>query len=493
MALDPEQFDPNAFTYTQGPDGNWIVTPSPNGALGNVPSAFNYFADKDLLTPGTNTLTPQNYAALEDRGQTRNAGGDFMSLWGPLALIGLATGGILSGAFAGAGGAAAGEAAGGLFNAAGTGAAGGAGYGAGLESLGAAALPDSYWGMQAAAGNPVASSAYGGAAETAGAGGAAGGSSAPSWLTNYLSNVGSPQWLAQQGLSTGISSLLNGGGSDTGGLSGAGAGAYGNISPDVLNALQASDAHPAGFTSSGGGDSLGGTLGTANGSSGSGFNLTPSNYLSAAQLLSGLGGAFAANKAAGQQSDAATMAALLQQQNFERINAQQQPWIQSGVGALKSINEQLPYFNHQFNAADLNANLAPNWKFALDQGIGATKNAANLQTGVLSGNALKGIADYTLNKSGDLYQNAFNNYSQNQSNIYNRLSNLAGLGGQAAQTNAQAGTSAAQSAGNFGTQAGAAQAGGTVGMANNLAGGLTNAASWYTLPSILSSLKNGTT
>lgn len=457
MAIGPDDdgFNTSAFTEKQLPDGSWIFEPSEGGAVSKVANPLQYFSDPDLIDQNTGIMSPANRAIFEKRNQPK--GGDLMSLWGPLALMGGVLGIGLAGAAAGAGGAlGAGE--------------GLTGWGAAeaAEGLaGSGALPESYWGMQANAGNPVGSSAYAGETAT----GAAGGSSTPSWLSSYMQNVGSPQWLAQQGFSTGVSQLLNGG-------SGGDGAAVGASSP-MSN----------GLTGWGASEAADGASGWTSGGNSNGFNLTPSNYLSAAQLLSGLGGAFAANKAAGQQSDAATMAALLQQQNFERINAQQQPWIQSGVGALKSINEQMPYFNHQFNAGDLNANMAPNWKFALDQGIGATKNAANLQTGVLSGNALKGIADYTLNKSGDLYQQAFNNYSQNQSNIYNRLSNLAGLGGQAAQTNATAGTAAAQAAGNFGTQAGAAQAAGTVGMANNLSGGLTNAASWYALPNILQSLK----
>ncbi len=137
------------------------------------------------------------------------------------------------------------------------------------------------------------------------------------------------------------------------------------------------------------------------------------------------------------------------------------------------------YFAHQFNAGDLNANMAPNWKFALDQGIGATKNAANLQTGLLSGNTLKGVADYTLNKSGDLYQQAYNNYTANQSNIYNRLSTLAGLGSAANQQSAGlAGSIAPGIAGSI-AGAGAAQAAGTVGQAAAISGGLNNAAGWF--------------
>lgn len=294
-----------------------------------------------------------------------------------------------------------------------------------------------------------------------------------------LMNANDYGGIAANGNATGQLELLSGSGGN-----GVDSGAYGNLTPDQLSALQTGGSG-GGFTAGGGADSLGGTLGGSSGGSNFLSNLTPANYLSGAQLLSGGLGALASKSAANTQANASTNAALLQQQQFNTINAQQQPWIQSGVGALNSINSQLPYFNHQFDANDLKTNLAPNYQFQLDQGLGAVTNASNLQNGTLSGNTLKGINDYAQNFAGGAYQQAFNNYSQNQSNIYNRLSNLAGLGGQAAQTNATAGTALAGNAGSALSNAGAAQAAGTVGLANNLSSGLTNAASWYALPSIL--------
>lgn len=134
---------------------------------------------------------------------------------------------------------------------------------------------------------------------------------------------------------------------------------------------------------------------------------------------------------------------------------------------------------HRFNANDLNANLAPNWQFALQQGQGATQNMANASGGMLSGNTLKGISDYTLGASGNLYQQAFQNYTGNQTNIYNRLSSIAGLGQTANQATAAAGVPLAQSGANSIMAAGASQAAGTVGRANAISGGLNNAAGWY--------------
>lgn len=142
-------------------------------------------------------------------------------------------------------------------------------------------------------------------------------------------------------------------------------------------------------------------------------------------------------------------------------------------------------FTHQFNAADLKTELAPNYQFMLDQGLGATKNAANLQTGLLSGNTLKGINDYTQNYASNAYQQAFQNYTANQSNIFNRLATIAGLGQTANQTSATAGTAAGQGIAGAQMAGGQAAASGIVGGANALAGGLQNAASWYALPQIM--------
>ncbi|HEX8106704.1 MAG TPA: hypothetical protein VF516_03200 [Kofleriaceae bacterium] len=157
-----------------------------------------------------------------------------------------------------------------------------------------------------------------------------------------------------------------------------------------------------------------------------------------------------------------------------------------GAGAVQTGSNDIGgLFTHQFNAADLNSNLAPNYQFTLDQGLGATRNAANLQTGLVSGNALKGIADYTVNKAGDAYQNAFNNFTTNQNNIFNRLSTVAGFGSGANQVTANAGTTTAGNVGSAQLAGGAAQAAGDIGSANALAGGISNAASWYALPKIL--------
>ena len=187
---------------------------------------------------------------------------------------------------------------------------------------------------------------------------------------------------------------------------------------------------------------------------------------------------------------------------FNTQNAQQAPWRQAGQNALATImpgggtdasgnplpgSTVDPQFTHQFNASDLNSNLAPNYQFQLDQGLGATKNAANLQTGLVSGNAMKGVNDYAQNFAGNAYQNAFNNYNANQTNIFNRLSSIAGYGQTANQTSAGLAGQLAPSVANTQVGAGQAQAAGITGMGNAAASGINNAAGWYSLPQIMNS------
>lgn len=156
----------------------------------------------------------------------------------------------------------------------------------------------------------------------------------------------------------------------------------------------------------------------------------------------------------------------------------------STAGMQTGANDIGGLFTHQFNANDLNANMAPNYAFVLDQGQRAARNAGNLQTGLISGNTMKGLEDYTQGLAGNQYQQAYNNFTNNQSNIFNRLATIAGFGPGANQTTANAGTTLAGNTGSAQLAQGAAQAAGTVGSANALSGGINNAASWYTLGQI---------
>lgn len=196
-------------------------------------------------------------------------------------------------------------------------------------------------------------------------------------------------------------------------------------------------------------------------------------------IASGLIGSDAASSAANTQAQSAANSAAVQKQMYDQTRADQAPWRQAGQTALTSIADMQPQFTHQFNASDLNANLAPNYEFQKQQGSDALNNAASVGGGLVGGNALKGLVDYNQNAAGSAYQQAFNNYNSNQTNIFNRLSNIAGLGQTANANTGAAGATYGAGIGNAISNVGAAQAGGIIGSANAISGGLTNAASMY--------------
>lgn len=198
-------------------------------------------------------------------------------------------------------------------------------------------------------------------------------------------------------------------------------------------------------------------------------------------------GAGASMASGSKQAGAASKATDAANAQNATTNAQEAPWRAAGQTALNTIGDLngtsgntsaagYGSLNHQFNADDLKSSLAPNYQFQLDQGLGATQNAANASG--FSGNALKGINDYAQNYAGNAYQQAFNNYTANQTNTYNRLSNLAGLGQTANQVTASAGTANTANANNYLTGGAAASSAGYVGAANAIGNGVNNYAGW---------------
>jgi hypothetical protein len=114
---------------------------------------------------------------------------------------------------------------------------------------------------------------------------------------------------------------------------------------------------------------------------------------------------------------------------------------------------------NQFNNQDLNSQLAPNYQFQLQQGLGQARNAANTSGGLLSGNTLQGLNTYAQNYAQGAYQNAFNNYQTQRQNIYSNLAGQAGIGQTANQQLSSLGGQLANTYGNVTTGLAASQAG----------------------------------
>ena len=129
----------------------------------------------------------------------------------------------------------------------------------------------------------------------------------------------------------------------------------------------------------------------------------------------------------------------------------QQPYQSIGNQGASGLGANADYFNRQFTNADLNANLAPNYAFQLQQGQMANQRAANMGGGALSGNALQGLQRYTQDYAGGAYQNAFNNFNTQRQNIYSNLSDMAKIGGTSAGQLANLGANYGSNLGSLGT------------------------------------------
>jgi len=180
----------------------------------------------------------------------------------------------------------------------------------------------------------------------------------------------------------------------------------------------------------------------------------------------------AAENAANLQYRGTQEAARQQREMFDILNAQQKPYREAGYGALSKINTMLPQFTRQFTAADLNANLAPNYEFMKQQGLGATAQAANVASPGSNVDLAKTIFAEKFAQTG--YQDALTNFRNQQTDIFNRLSGIAGIG-QTAQGQAQnLGSATSTNLANLATGGANALAGGQIGAANAMAGGYQN-------------------
>jgi hypothetical protein len=191
----------------------------------------------------------------------------------------------------------------------------------------------------------------------------------------------------------------------------------------------------------------------------------------------------AATQASQTQYQATQDAAKQQREMFDILNAQQAPYREAGYGALNQINTMLPEFTKQFTSEDLIRNLDPSYKFMLEQGLGATGQAMNVGGGGSNVDLARQRFAQEYAKTGA--QQAFNNYTNQQSNIYNRLSNLAGIG-QAAQSQSNTlGSNTANALSQLGIGGASALGAGQIGAANAYAGGLGNIGNAFTLSSLL--------
>jgi len=215
-------------------------------------------------------------------------------------------------------------------------------------------------------------------------------------------------------------------------------------------------------------------------------------------VAAGVIGAIGSNMAASTQASGQEAAAGTQQHMFDTIVGQEQPFLQGGYDAETTLRELmgtsaptgaggtatgtgLPggYLTQTFNPTQDQLENYPGYKFQLAQGDLAVSSANSAGGSALSGPAMKSLMSFNQGLAASNYSNYFNQFQTQQNNIFNRLSNIAAMGQNAAGNLGTAGA-------NLGTGIAQAQAA----AAGSIAGGITGATNNIGQSILLSQMMN---
>jgi hypothetical protein len=180
-------------------------------------------------------------------------------------------------------------------------------------------------------------------------------------------------------------------------------------------------------------------------------------------LVSGVVGAYSANKAADTQAAAAGNALAFQKSQYDTSQANFKPYMDAGAGATYSMSKLLgtgpggqqgtPDYSGFYNS--------PDYAFAKQQGELGIEQGANARGMNLSGNTLRDLSSFNSGLA-----------TQQYGNYYNKLMGLSQLGQASAAGSATSGTAAAGNIGNTTQAVGQAQASGIVGSSNAITGAI---------------------
>ena len=178
----------------------------------------------------------------------------------------------------------------------------------------------------------------------------------------------------------------------------------------------------------------------------------------------------AAQNAANIQAAAADKSSQIQKDMFEQVRGDLNPYRTAGSDALAQLMGKMQpngFFNQTYQGQDIYDD--PSYQFRVNQGNNAIQGGAAAQGGLLSGATLKALQNYGQESASQEYQNAYNRFNADQTNQYNRLSNLVGIGQNAAAQTGNAGTQTAQAIANNTMQGANAQSAGTIAAGNKQA------------------------
>ena len=197
-----------------------------------------------------------------------------------------------------------------------------------------------------------------------------------------------------------------------------------------------------------------------------------SGWVAGAIVVGAVGGALvsssAAKSAASTQAEAARQAGDTQLQMFEEGREDTAPWREAGVNALKTLTEKIAAGPGQYKES-------PGYQFRLGEGTKAIERSAAARGNLLSGATGKALTRFGQDYATGDYQNFLANYYAS----LNPYQSLSGVGQTTAGQTAALGTQTGANIGATTIAAGQAQAGGTIGQANAITGGLNSGVNNY--------------
>ena len=218
---------------------------------------------------------------------------------------------------------------------------------------------------------------------------------------------------------------------------------------------------------------------------GAGVSLVGGAMASSAAKKAATTQAQSADKAAELQSDAAKESVALQRRMYEEGLDRQQPFYEAGIKGQNRLMDILGLSDRTgaegygsamrpFGMFDFEAD--PGYAFRMKEGLKGLDQQAAARGGLISGNALRGATAFGQELGSQEYQNAFNRYQTNRTNVLNPLQSLLGQGQSTANTLGSAGANYASGAGS--TMMNSAANIGTLGVAagNARASGYTGSA-----------------
>jgi len=218
--------------------------------------------------------------------------------------------------------------------------------------------------------------------------------------------------------------------------------------------------------------------------------ITGSLISGGASLLGGIMGSRSAKKAAEMQAQSAREQLALQKSMYDETSARNRPFYDSGIGANNRLatllgtggnvgDAEYGSMTNNFSMDDYLNNQDPSYNFMLTEGQKAL-NAQNAATGgAQSGAAMKAAARYGQDYAGTKYNEAFNRYQNNRSNLYNMLSGQSAAGQASANNTATAGQNYATGGGAAIGNIGSANASGYMGSSNAYSSAISNAMNNY--------------